>query len=225
MDPPDEHTKVSLRGKSWHFPQFGRAAIILRRFGQLIGFAGQDKVGRRSSAENTEASRISWEATGEVPRGEQNTLYVCRTLIEALRAAGDEWAEPVKGQHEPADCESRNSRGERLEIQVVQALLSEPFWQRFARKRASDLQAGTPSELAARLRDPIAKKAAQLAPAIKANLVLALDSTRTTGFTLSTVVDEFRRVHGAWCAEAGFRSVWLVGPFSAMVARLDVRAA
>lgn len=220
-DEGSDNRKVQLRGTSWHLTLFGQAGIMIRRFGRLIGFAGQDHAGRRSRATTDDTGAVDWVTTGISPQGEENTLYVCRRLIEALRERGEEWGEPVEGRDEPVDCECSNPRGDKLQIQVVRAA-GESFWEELSKARQIGQRGITPEELASALREPIAKKARKLGPNERANLILALDATRTPASALTSVVEEFRGAHGAWCASLGFSAVWVVGPYSSFVERLDV---
>jgi hypothetical protein len=223
-DEKEPEKKVMLRGTSWHVPGLGRAAILMRRFGKIITFAGQDSLGRRSRAEHTDSDLIAWEATGENPQGERNSLHVCEILVEALRRTGEDWSDAVIGQDEPIDCQSSNPRGEYLQIQVVRATRHRNLWRRFTTTRSTGLQSDTPAALADELKATIDSKQSMLPPTVKAGLVLALDATRVSGYALDRVADEFRRTHGLWCRGTGFKSVWIVGPFPDLVSRVDVSA-
>jgi hypothetical protein len=55
-------------------------------------------------------------------------------------------------------------------------------------------------------------------------ITLALDATRLPGLAFDVVIDQFRADHGSWVTGLGFSAVWLVGPRSSLVWRLDIRA-
>jgi hypothetical protein len=213
--------KAHSRGVARHPPFLARAAIILRRFGEIITFAGQDPHGRRSRAELTDEDLITWDVTGPNPQGEANTLFVCETLAEALRRSGEAWSVPTKGNGEPKDCECFDALGGRINIQVTRASVKEELWKQLATLRSTGKQSHTPAAIADELKLAIEHKRDGLAPAVRNDLVLALDATRVSAFALPRVANEFRSSHGAWCAAAGFKAVWLVGPFPDLVTRLD----
>jgi len=224
VDEPVPSESPRFGGTSRMLNPILRGALGIWRSGGLVQYSGPDKLGRGSRAQLRDSGEISWEAKGLRPQGESNTLYVCDILIEALRTAGEEWGQPAPGNHPSVDCEARSTAGGSLKIQVVAAVTRSSFWASFARLRKAGQESAFAGELATQLRESIRKKSDKHPREVKEHLVLAIDSTRTPAHTLGAVIDEFRRSYGDWCITTGFKAVWLVGPYSNMVFRLDLRA-
>ncbi len=91
--------------------------------GDVVGFR-ESKIGERAASADDTRGIVRATLVGSSPRGEENTLTVCRRLVALLNERGDSW-----GDAEPGDCNSdidciakdaRRADGE-LKIQVVRA--------------------------------------------------------------------------------------------------------
>jgi hypothetical protein len=160
---------------------------------------------------------------GSSPQGEEDTRAVCQILKERLNADGGNWNKIVHGP-EPADCVlvDRETPNRTMEIQVVRAVASQELWRKL-NSTGSVLSALSPTDAATELRNAIDRKAqdAKIPRESRSTLVLALDATRLSGLAFDAIVREFRSTHLDWLRAHGFAALWLVGPVSRLVWRLD----
>jgi hypothetical protein len=75
---------------------------------------------------------------------------------------------------------------------------------------------------AAELADDVAAaiRAKLYAPAVRADLVLALDAIRSPGHADTAVAETFVQAYGTWARSPGYRAIWLVGPVASLCHRL-----
>jgi hypothetical protein len=181
------------------------------------------------SAMNTVAADLRDDAVdltvaGRSKQGEEDTLAVCRVLVERLRREREQWSDPI-------DLSDRGSRAERgvdckatgpndeLLVQVTRAETG--IWATLAQK-GEVIDRGKPIEAATdQLRATIQQKAGQIAQRDRRKLVLALNAHDTPNLAFPAVVAAFWLRHGAWARGLGFRGVWLVGPSVTLTRRLD----
>jgi hypothetical protein len=197
------------------------AMLELRRNERTIAFRESERDGRVTWADE-ENNVIITSVTGTSPRGETDTLSVCRTLVRKL---GGFWAEPVEPveQNSDDDCVSRNksNNGDMLRIQVVRGIVDDGWWHELATS-GTNAKSGTAEELADIIVHAVRKKFERTPQAHRAKLVLAVDANRLPGLTLDSVVSCTREKHGKALDAMRFRSVWLVGPSISRTHRLDV---
>jgi hypothetical protein len=55
----------------------------------------------------------------------------------------------------------------------------------------------------------------------RTEIILLLDAIAFPAPALRVVVDRFRRTHGSWAQGRCFRSIWIAGPTTNLVHRLD----
>jgi hypothetical protein len=220
-EPPPKNP-LPLRGVSSAFaPQSVLAGLTLNVGDEIVGYAGQDAMGRGASAEIQPDGRIRETTRGLPPSNESNTLFACGILVNAIRATGRkvEDPQPLPNQNDDGDCECLGN-GENLRIQVVSAVVDGRPWRDLRLKRRQEVVASS-DEFAKQLREAIDKKNRGLGSGSKSKLILALDATRLPALTLSATVKTFRETYGSWSRGCGFREIWLVGPNQGHCHRLD----
>ena len=198
-------------------------SALHERKGEAIGFSESERQGRSSSATLQNDALLDMAVIGFSPQGEEDTRAACQILKERLNADGGNWDKVVPGR-EPADCVlvHREDPNRTLEIQVVRAVVSQDLWRKLNSTGAVQ-DVLSPSDAATELRHAIEKKArdTKIPRQLRSKLVLALDSTRLPGLAFDAVVREFRFTHLDSVRVHGFAAVWLVGPLSRLVWRLD----
>jgi hypothetical protein len=198
-------------------------SALQERKGEAIGFSESERQSRSSSATLQDDALLDMAVVGSSPQGEEDTRTACQILKERLNADGGNWDKIVRGC-EPADCVLVDGAAPNrtLEIQVVRAVASQYLWRKL-NSTGSVQSALSPADAATELRNAIDRKArdTKIPRQLRSNLVLALDSTRLPGLAFDAVVREFRSTHLDWLRKHGFAAVWLVGPVSRLVWRLD----
>ena len=166
--------------------------------------------------------QIQNNLSGSSRKGEQDTLHVCRLLVEKLNRDGATWNVPqLLDDVNDVDCEATdmNASSVHLQIQVTRAICDPGFWSALANQRELSLQV-SPGIAAAQLRQAIEKKES-IPPRHRGQLVLALDANRLPAHSFNTVVAEFKKANLQWAQQLGFREIWIVGPVTDLVRRLD----
>lgn len=191
--------------------------------GRVVQHTESGSIPQQSDAIIRPDGTVEAELRGKPSQGESSTLDVCRALTKKLNAGERTWANPELAAEERDDCDCTASsiKGDsRLRIQVVRALTDPRIWRSLA---ASGLHESNQAvvEAAGVLRDSISKKAERIPLVQRLDLILALDALGTSNLALSPVVDAFRVNYGDWCSAFRFKAVWLVGPATEMIERLD----
>jgi hypothetical protein len=115
---------------------------------------------------------------------------------------------------------AEDSHGNRLQVQVTR--VEHTAWKEVARTgRAESVE--TDEQRATAIWDAITKKSRRIPPKQRAQLMLALDATRTPGYLRNSVVDEFRTRYGEQAGKLGYVAVWLVGPTPALTFQIVER--
>jgi len=192
-------------------------ATTLRQ-GQPVGLTETERPDLTRFASLEPDGTIVLDLRGFAPRNEQDSDAVCAMLVAALNDKGGNLTLLGRGQ---ADEDCVITDGERrLGIQVVRALTDPTSWARLARTGDVSLHV-TVADAVRALKAAIEHKAAAIPPSQRPSLILALDSFRLPALALGPVVAEFRTNLSAWTRALGFRAVFVVGPESNFVARLD----
>jgi hypothetical protein len=198
--------------------------LELGRDGDIIAFRESERQGRTGSADVEPDGTASWSLTGTPPQNEEDTPYACRTLVQALNAAGEDWSEPTSVDIPNVDCVSKGRANEKIElrIQVVRAIASQDTWKLLRKSGQVGETTVSPDELSTVMASAVRKKAEHISDrVVRAGIVLALDATRLPVFTLDVVVNRCRELYGAEIRAAGFKSVWVVGPSQSLTKRID----
>lgn len=197
------------------------ASALGTREGEAVSFSESPRNGLVSNALLGKDGLVHQGLAGRSPQGEEDTLLTCRLLMEHLNVSGGNWR-LAEGRTEPADCLLVDAHDERiiLEVQVTRAVASPSLWKRLSHE-GSVQSTLDEAEAAEEIRDAIETKCRRIPEAIRSKLVLALDATRLPGLAFDSSVRMFRRKWAHWAASQGFASIWLVGPVSNLVWRLD----
>lgn len=201
----------------------GHVSALQERSGEAIGFSESERQGRASHATLHDGRSLDMSLKGSSPQGEEDTRATCQILKERLNLDGGHWDRITFGC-EPADCVLVDAEEptRTLDVQVVRAIASQGLWRRlnFTGFLQSSL---SPVEAVAEIRMAIEAKARdeKIPRQSRSRLVLALDATRLPGLTFDEIVHQFRLRHLDWVRTHGFAAVWLVGPVSRLVWRLD----
>lgn len=198
-----------------------------RREGRTVGFVETEREGIETAAAELPDGSYRYSLAGTPPQGEADTLWTCKVLIARLNSGGDgPWGAPRVGSG-VVDCWAPHTdeASRTLEIQVVRAIVERGMWQNL--KRAARISADeSVQDLATRLLAAVKKKSVdhRIPRSSRANLVLALDATRTPALAFHSVANHYREQHGGWSSSLGFAAVWVVGPNPSLCHRLDVAA-
>jgi len=210
------HLAESVQVKSY-------VAALQERQGEAIGFSESERGGRASSASLREDGLVDISLVGSSPQGEEDTPTTCRVLKERLNLDGAGWGQILRGS-EPADCVLLGSEDAKrtLPVQVVRAIASQELWRELSSSGSAQTSL-SPSAAVAAIRGAIEAKArdAKIPKSTRLGLVLALDATRLPGLAFDAIMREFRSTSTTWAASHGFGAIWLVGPTSRLVWRLD----
>jgi hypothetical protein len=197
-------------------------AMLHEEDGRAIGFSESPRDGRSTTATLDSHDRLTFSVAGSSPQGEEDTPQACRVLAQRLRLDDASWSdpEPAAGQ---LDCVIRHSDQQPpLNIQVVRAIVDQSLWQTL---NLTGTVSGEVSftEAVTAMKNAVELKASErkIPSKDRGSITLALDATRLPGLAFHAVVDQFRAEYGSWMTELGFSAVWLVGPTSSLVWRLD----
>lgn len=178
---------------------------------------------KRSSATDLDSNeKISYTIQGPSPKGEENTLDVCRVLINRLNLEGGQWCEPAKPVELEGGIDWEAKDGEMvLSVQVTRAVSNQDTWQQLG--QSGNVASITTIENAADDLLARAREKARGVPRVQlSEIVLALDAMDTAGHTLKAVVNEFWKRHSATVRALGFKAIWIIGPLENQTSRLDV---
>lgn len=155
------------------------------------------------------------------PQGEEGADIVASTLIQRLNRSGGQWDDLRwhEGREEGTDLVAAGPHGS-LKIQVTRSFTDFTSWQRLAREL--EMEYNTPVSLAVEhVWKAIEAKASRLGPAVRADLVLALDTTMPPIYATRAFMVALRAARAADIQTLGFRQVWLVGPTDMLTWRVD----
>jgi hypothetical protein len=196
---------------------------LQERNGETIGFSESMRQGRISNALLKDDGSVNMKLSGSSPQGEEDTHSACQILKEKLNLDGAKWGCITFG-NEPADCVLVDSYDKNitLDVQVIRAIVSQELWRNLNCKGSVHMSL-SPTVAVNEIKDAIKAKAKdrRVPRSIRSKLVLALDATRLPGLAFDKIIYRFRSEHIEWVASHGFASVWLVGPTSRLVWRLD----
>jgi hypothetical protein len=200
-------------------------AMLHEKDGRAIGFSESPRDGRSTAATLDAEPRLKFAVSGSSPQGEEDTLHVCCVLAERLRQDDASWTDPelAAGQ---LDCVIRHRDQRRtMNVQVVRAIVDQSLWRTLNLAGAVSLEVPV-TEAVNAIKNAVELKASdrKIPSKDRGAITLALDATRLPGLAFDVVIDQFRADHGSWVTGLGFSAVWLVGPRSSLVWRLDIRA-
>jgi len=199
----------------------GSYSELLSREGKEKGYSEERPDGRRTAAELNEDDSLTTIIDGPSPQGEELTLAACRILIRSLNSFGANWQEPVFMNDGVIDCVAfdRDDQRKKISIQLVRGDIRQDIWKKLA-SNGSYENSENIQEIADRIREAIEKKAQKILPAIRSDIILALDATLLPGLCFSVVVSRLKEQHGEWINQLGFQGVWLIGPDESLARRL-----
>jgi DNA-directed RNA polymerase subunit RPC12/RpoP len=199
------------------------SALLGKRNEKSKSFRESIRDGRLTAADENNDGTFSFLLLGSSPQGEEDTLSVCRILVEVLNNSGENWDSPLPGQG-IVDCEATDTNTRhQLNIQVTRAIIDQDFWMEISQKQGIKAKLVKKEDLVEYIRKSIENKASDRAipPDSRKDITLALDATRLPVLLLDGVIKEFKLKYGHWSKTLGFNSIWLVGPQPDMVRRLD----
>ena len=158
------------------------------------------------------------------PKNEQDGQAICERLLNWLNRSAPLYGKPVPSSEKEVDwlAPALHQAAENLLMQVVRAETEEEFWRRVAQAGQARREI-TVAEAADLLINAVRHKKQHYSDQVRAKLVLVVDSGRSPAYTFQPVVDGFKTKYATECAESGYRSVYVVGPHSDLVYRVDRR--
>jgi len=200
-----------------------RLSGLHERNGETIGFFESMRQGRASISTIGDEGSVNISLIGSSPQGEEDTVSTCQILKERLNLDGANWGDIITGK-EPADCifvDADNAK-KTLEVQVIRAIISQKLW-RDLNCQGSVNKSFSPADAVKEIKAAIERKAndKKIPKSMRSKLVLALDATRLPGLAFDAVVRKIRSENMKWLVSHGFAAIWLVGPTSRLVLRLD----
>jgi hypothetical protein len=206
-----------------HLTRDGRPAE--REAIRYVGFGGD-----KATAGDVNQRDVDHSTGGLPPEGKEGELEAAQRLIDWRNRRGEQWEraqlwddidatakarEWRAPQHEGGfDCMARGPAGV-LWIQVTRVVPDANFYRSLKRERSAG-----GSMTAAEAADLLTKAAHRKVSKAGPEITLLIDVSRTTAFALLAVVKEYHRRHGG--VTYGFRDVWLAGPTTDFVYRLDL---
>lgn len=194
----------------------------LERNGRTVAVKEERFDGRRAEAELVGDDKVRSSIVGPSPQGEEDSLRTCRILIQKLKSLGANWKEPEFVNDGVIDCVAvdRDDPKKKLSIQIVRGNIRQDIWKKLASNGIYE-NSESIQEIADRIREAIEIKAKKILPAIRSDIILALDATLLPGSCFSVVVSRLKEQHGEWINQLGFQGVWLIGPDESLTKRLD----
>jgi hypothetical protein len=200
-------------------------AVLKQKDGENIGFSESERQGTTTSANLEDNGDVSFSLKGKSPQGEQDTLTVCKMLINVLNKNGGKWREPEPGV-DFVDCVSYDSEdfNKKIEIQVIRASTRQDLWKNLSATGKIERQGIPINDLVLDIKTSIDKKASdrKIPISYRYSITLALDATRLPSHTLDRVVNQFRNDYSEYSKSLGFDSIWIVGPTESLTSRLDI---
>jgi len=197
-----------------------------RLVAQRLGADGSANVrvasdsGQTSTADRSADGSALYEISGTSRQNEAGVVEVCNILAERLRADGLSVgvARRASGVERGIDCEIPVDEV-LLQVQVTRPA-TPAFWRTLAVRGSATRELDNADAIADVLA-LIRAKAAKAAPVDRKAVVLAIDATDTVVHSMDGFVSTLRRLHAADIHAIGFAAVWVIGPTSDSVHRVD----
>jgi hypothetical protein len=185
-----------------------------------------DFFGRRTDAEASRSRGLVDDIWGP-PIADKGVreLRAATIFVAHLNANGDDWGPPTSSDElrrrtgaaeDGVDCFSDGADGRRLLMQVT---TPEKHFQRLLKERGEAHRTeATPSQAVEAMLAAINNKSTIGG---RAQIVLVLDAVDHVRYALGPVVEAFRVQYSRTAQAAGYAAVWVVGPDSEIVHRLD----
>lgn len=206
-------------------------SALMERLKRIFAFAESKRFdGGSASADTNTDGTFDYAAFGPTPKNEEHAFEVCRRLIHHLNEAGANWGIPQEVQADEipgVDCVSidLSDPNEQILLQVVRAMVAPSLYKQWGKEKSFHRTDATAKDLADELLTAIRKKREKYEPrdAVSlGDLTLILDATRFPALTFEGVVERFRLDYSQEPSLRSFHAVWIVGPHSRLVHRLDV---
>jgi hypothetical protein len=172
--------------------------------------------GRQASADLAADGNLDDEIHGHAPHKEASELRAAAALVTRLNEEGGQWSTPKQweGPEEGVDCMAEGPNRELLRIQVTTP--ERKAWKQLA-SQSSIIRQEQVADAVQAMKVAIESKVLKAHP----DTVLVLDATDSARYALDAVVAEFSARYGTWAAGVDFAAVWIAGPTTDMVHRLD----
>lgn len=189
----------------------GREAIRVMR-------GGDDA--RVASADAGAAGEVDDRIEGRAARKAQSELRTAAVLVEALNSYGEEWSAPKlrTGREDGVDAVANWIDDPARELRIQVTTPERGAWALLAKVDSAERSESDATGAVEAIKAALEGKTRF---AGRSEIVLALDATDSPRYALERVVQAFRAEHGEWVRGIGYDAVWLVGPVTAMVHRLD----
>ena len=188
------------------------------RDNQPVGFVESERPDLTRNATLMPDGKIYLNLRGLSPKNEQDSCIVCKILVSVLNAGGVRVELKGRGKQDEDFVLAVN--GDRVGVQVVRALTDPRFWIKLARSGEVGDLLMTVSEAASALRTAINHKTT-IPQQQRPKLILLLDAYRLPALALGSVTDQFKKEQAIWLQSLDFYSVYIVGPTTTFVSRLD----
>jgi hypothetical protein len=179
---------------------------------------------RVSDADLEPSGALSDRVEGRAASKGLNELRTARVLVDYLNLHGASWSLPQlhEGSREEGfDAWAADAARDEKMLRVQVTTPERAAWKTLAMQ--PDLARSEPDVEGAveAIRNAIAKK--ELFAGIE-KINLALDATDSSRYAFKGVVDVFLARHAAWASGIGYRAIWMVGPTTGLVHRLDAQS-
>lgn len=183
-------------------------------------FVDESRVdGNTHSADDT-GSGTHVVTSGEAPQKEEGALEVCKRLAKAWSNEAQQWEAEENEAEDEVDCFiTEVDSGRTIKAQVTRLHLGQSFFEKLGNDGEVEVEQSY-SEVVERMLAAVRKKKASYSDRLRSELVLVLDAVRAPSGVLGNVIEAARKRSEAFAA-AGFVQVWVVGPLSGTVHRLD----
>jgi hypothetical protein len=184
--------------------------------------AGDDP--RVSDADLEPSGALSDRIEGRAASKGMNELRTVRVLVEYLNLHGASWSLPhlhEGNREEGFDAWAADAECDQKVLRVQVTTPERSAWKTLAMQ--PDLARSEPDveDAVEAIRDAIVKK--ELFAGIE-KIDLTLDATDSSKYAFKGVVDTFLARHGACASGIGYRAIWMVGPTTGLVHRLDAES-
>jgi hypothetical protein len=144
-------------------------------------------------------------------------------LIEALNSYGERWSPPKirTGREDGVDAVAGWVDDPARELRIQVTTPERGAWALLAKINAAER---SESDATGAVEGIKAALEGKMRFAGLSEIVLALDATDSPRYALERIVQAFRAAYGEWVRSIGYDAVWLVGPVTTMVHRLDASA-
>jgi hypothetical protein len=202
-----------------HLAISGRLTGVVTRDDKPIGFveSGTPEMTRHTAY--LEDGTIVLNLQGLTPSNEDDTQEVCQIFATALNGSGVEAS--VLGQGTLDEDYRILLEGSEVGVQIVRALTDGKFWTRLRKQGEVKNLPLTVDKCEESLWTAITLKEEKIPRPQRPKLILLLDAYRIPAFAIGCVIDQFKRNKAAAVKQLGFHSVYVAGPTSLFVSRLD----